>query len=570
MGVMPNKLCLYFSETEWIEVLPGQTRVAGRPPSDVKDLLRLSNYIHDEDILVRISRTHFLITYNAEQFFIEDKSRNGTWIHAHRLPKEQAVPLYAGDEIILKGGNEKQYSIKVEYKAVSAPENIKSTEDLHYSPDFGLRPVQDRLNQLQDILLLGVAGSGKTTLLNKLRTEIQDVGQQLLPEGRFLLFSYFNCLTVEKHKEGERLSEIDFFKELLSAIVELAHDLPSPDLKDQNDLLSSLDAASDASSITELLKLISDITQAIYKHHHKRVVLLIDHLDNLYDQLSTKIFLDLIELKLLAQSTLIYVIALQNEPEQDNEPSRKFLRTINPYWLRPLRDIQIVSILIPYEQSKREFPKIESLGGRHPRLTQLAALYMNQISKIPENTDKLIEQLLMDNDILNHCQEIWQSLRPEEQEALQAVAHHAASIPKELYDRLVNKKVILRDRGKNLEFASSLLGAFIKSLSFNKEKMEEDEANLYPDETIPGVMLNGTPIPLTVLEMGLFSYLYDHSGMPRSYDQISANVWPEGAATNEAISRVVKSLRQKLKEVSPEAVEYIQNVRGVGYKFVQE
>jgi DNA-binding winged helix-turn-helix (wHTH) protein len=119
--------------------------------------------------------------------------------------------------------------------------------------------------------------------------------------------------------------------------------------------------------------------------------------------------------------------------------------------------------------------------------------------------------------------------------------------------------------GTGLSFQSRLFGAFVRS-------GVETEPGLHIDETIPGAVLNGDPVRLTRLELGLLSYLIVNAGIPCTYDMIAENVWPEGAASDEMISQRVMSLRTKLNDVSLGAGKrYIETVRKVGgYKYVPD
>jgi DNA-binding response OmpR family regulator len=77
---------------------------------------------------------------------------------------------------------------------------------------------------------------------------------------------------------------------------------------------------------------------------------------------------------------------------------------------------------------------------------------------------------------------------------------------------------------------------------------------------------------LTKLEVSLLTYLYRNIGRLCSFDDIALQVWddPQWAPENNTISRAVTNLRKKLNDFSPGAGEYIQNIRGQGYKLVRK
>jgi hypothetical protein len=95
------------------------------------------------------------------------------------------------------------------------------------------------------------------------------------------------------------------------------------------------------------------------------------------------------------------------------------------------------------------------------------------------------------------------------------------------------------------------------------------------DETTSQFVIEGQAVPheqLTKLEVSLLTYLYRNIGRLCSFDDIALQVWddPQWAPENNTISRAVTNLRKKLNDFSPGAGEYIQNIRGQGYKLVRK
>ncbi len=80
------------------------------------------------------------------------------------------------------------------------------------------------------------------------------------------------------------------------------------------------------------------------------------------------------------------------------------------------------------------------------------------------------------------------------------------------------------------------------------------------------VLLNGSSLCLTKIEFDIVYFLARHKGRVMSRDQIYANVWMHDSSfdVDELVKAHIKRLRKKF---SPSNHEYIQNVRGVGYKF---
>ena len=103
----------------------------------------------------------------------------------------------------------------------------------------------------------------------------------------------------------------------------------------------------------------------------------------------------------------------------------------------------------------------------------------------------------------------------------------------------------------------------------------EARPGLYFDQVNAKFIVDQTSIPhehLTRLESSLLKYLYDNRGKLCTFDDIAMQVWsdPGWAPGNNTITRAVGNLRKKLDQISPGAADYIQNIRGQGYKVTGE
>ncbi len=120
--------------------------------------------------------------------------------------------------------------------------------------------------------------------------------------------------------------------------------------------------------------------------------------------------------------------------------------------------------------------------------------------------------------------------------------------------------------------------AYVKSLIDLYWKLQKNEKQggaliFEPDFLIDPVrhqaVLNETTLDLTPKEFELLYCLASYAGQVLSREQLFNAVWNEYAAFNvdELVKAHIKSLRKKL---FPYGKEYIQNVRGVGYRFTLE
>ena len=78
------------------------------------------------------------------------------------------------------------------------------------------------------------------------------------------------------------------------------------------------------------------------------------------------------------------------------------------------------------------------------------------------------------------------------------------------------------------------------------------------------IFVNGNEVPLTALEFKLLKHLADRRGRVQTRDQLLEDVWGYSSqVTTRTVDTHIKRLREKLGEVG----NYIQTIRGVGYRF---
>ncbi len=90
------------------------------------------------------------------------------------------------------------------------------------------------------------------------------------------------------------------------------------------------------------------------------------------------------------------------------------------------------------------------------------------------------------------------------------------------------------------------------------------------DFTAMELQAGGTSYRLTLMECDLLRYLVTHSGQPVSRRAILENVWGLDESTDtRAIDNFIVRLRRYLGD-RPGSPQFLQTVRGVGYKFVPD
>lgn len=553
---MPETLYLCFPQADAtsFSVSPLKPIIAGR--SDACDL-NLGHYFRDS--LDAIGRQHFTIAFKDGQFTILDHgSVNGTRLNGYPLRPDKARILHDGDKIEVAHG--KGLTMVVKFQLGS-----DTTKPLMTDP--ALTPILDPLRDLRDVMVLGVAGTGKTTLLRTLAhyPETLTLPRQPLPEHHFLTFCYVNCLAVD----DKRLAS--FFRLFIAATKPTFRIWPDS-IRDAYNSLSKPDC-----SLEEIKLAVLETIRTLHEHHEKRVVFLLDQFDDLYHELPDEVFVPLTEIKSI-DLPVILVIAMHNQFTEEGPQIRQFLRAMPgrcDYWMPPLSEDRLKAAISPHKLEPARIPICLKFGGRQPRLTDLVAACVSRLLTIPKDETELVECLLADKGIADHCRAIWNSLLPEEQEALRSVVAGAPGMTPQVQTSLTQDKSLVKTEGGRLAVADPLFGAFVRQM-MDKAGSSQAARSLAFDEAISEFIVDGQRIPhedLSKLERNLLHYLYKRANKVCTFIDISAEVWEfpnsELAVSTEAIARVIHDLRQKLDQKSHGAGNrYIKNVRGLGYKCV--
>ena len=117
------------------------------------------------------------------------------------------------------------------------------------------------------------------------------------------------------------------------------------------------------------------------------------------------------------------------------------------------------------------------------------------------------------------------------------------------------------------------LGAKVKALiRRSRNSLTEDEPLMaagpftYNTSTLR-LYKNGVEIPLSAKENAMMKLFIDNVNRIFSKDMLYDMIWGEAIIDENAIMVYVNRLRQKIED-DPAKPRYIQNVRGVGYRFV--
>jgi hypothetical protein len=208
------------------------------------------------------------------------------------------------------------------------------------------------------------------------------------------------------------------------------------------------------------------------------------------------------------------------------------------------------------------------LSGPHPFFAQMGAFYAFEQMDAHTGVLPLAAQARVRWEFLAQAEEhwryVWGELQPADRKQL-ALSTDLADAPAGLRRRL-GELALLRREADGSTFLSPLLAAFLA-----RQPVEGllQAPPLVIDEAQRRVVLAGRDVTLTGLEYQMLALLAAQAGEPVSQSAIQSALWPgdDGKADNlERLKSVVKSLRRKLGEQS----DLIENVWGVGYRFVGE
>jgi two-component system, OmpR family, catabolic regulation response regulator CreB len=113
--------------------------------------------------------------------------------------------------------------------------------------------------------------------------------------------------------------------------------------------------------------------------------------------------------------------------------------------------------------------------------------------------------------------------------------------------------------------------AILRRTSAGNEKVKAEliqSPGLSVDHVSKRIVCGGYPLDLTAHEFKLAVVLIGHPGQVFSRDQLLDHAWDDpGAVTDRTVDAHVKSLRAKLRNLSPGAEEMIVTRRGLGYAY---
>ncbi len=415
-------------------------------------------------------------------------------------------------------------------------------------------------------VVIGSSGSGKSNIAGYLANR-PGVTQQWLPAGQnsylFLLLNVnglpavntANLYRVMLHTVQQAVAH---HAELSTALKAIRAELPNtPDVLD---LYLALQSAH----------------QLLLNRDDQHVIWLFDRFDTACQRLEAETLNSLRNLRDLFKDQLSYIAftryplaRLRNPAEYDEFYE---LMSRHTYWVEPMdfTDAQWIAAQVMKRYDLALPPVvIEQLyqicGGLPAFLKDAYSAFAEGLLPIQATVAEWEQILLTVPGLQRNCNELWQSLRAEEQALLAATAFQEASVPNyevaKTYLQPIGL-VVPASLGNRLEIFSSLFAQFIRHQPREK------------GITIRGglVIRNGLPLPkdkeLARLEFRLLEHLLQHAGQVCTKDELLQHLFPdeENGSSDERLTGIMRRLRAK---IDTNEWKYIETKFGRGYQLVQ-
>jgi len=418
--------------------------------------------------------------------------------------------------------------------------------------------------------IVGVSNVGKSTLLRRMKD-----ATALLKFVPNIDTDTFACFYIDFNLQLEMTGQ-GFYELVLRTILNKLQTL-SPEA----DILAKIESAyQQVIAPTDDFQNALNFNQAIItlcENWDKRLVLLFDEFDELYQKLDARVFLNLRALRDRYPDRLIYVIgvgktllSLRNIPEVMEFAE---LFSSHSYTLRALNADDVTRVVRQFAQdnhvsfSDEDIDFITRQSGGHPGLLETVCqiLAENTVAGVARDT-RIVQSHLADNANLRiECVKLWQSLSLDSQNALLQFVQ--SGNPKNLSTKYLRQHGIIVENGNGHPIIfSQLFEEFIRrqNLVQNTDekgiRIDVESGHVYVDGKIAEV--------LTKLEYRLLLLLYGNLDKICDKYTIVESVWGEDyieEVDDARIEKLISRLRQKI-EPNPAEPKYLITVRGRGYR----
>jgi DNA-binding winged helix-turn-helix (wHTH) protein len=315
-----------------------------------------------------------------------------------------------------------------------------------------------------------------------------------------------------------------------------------------------------------------------------KLVLFFDEFDEPFQQIDSRVFLNLRAKKDRHGSTLVYmtatVRALSELRPGDHCSEFCELFVHQPWRLAPLTFSDVEKYVQSYaSQNEIDFIQADAdfifqwTGGHPGMVGSLCHLLTDALRKEESETQDrwalqraLVPNLRRAPTLRDESDKIWHGLEAEEQVALIALISGNPADPVML-DRLRQSHLLIEIEGELTTFSR----LFTDYLLQKQTKVNERVERLWVDTDSGEVLVNGNAVDtLTRLEYQLMRLLFENTEKIVDKYQIVSGVWGDDyidEVDDARIEKLVSRLRQKV-EPDPSTPRFVTTVRGRGYRLV--
>ncbi|MFQ5576383.1 MAG: winged helix-turn-helix domain-containing protein [Anaerolineae bacterium] len=309
----------------------------------------------------------------------------------------------------------------------------------------------------------------------------------------------------------------------------------------------------------------------------RRLVLLFDEFDEVYQGLDARVFLNLRALRDKYADRLMYIVVVgASLPTTRHDPElSEFaeLFTHHTYFLQPLEKGDVEKAIKRFAEanqvqfSAQDIALIAAQSGGHPGLleTTCQVLAHNTVAGVAPDPRIILNHLSDNPNIRIECVKLWNSLSPEKQEALLTFYKNGAVAPV-MQQTLIKNGLLTVGEGGRMNIFGQLFEDFVR-----RQQLIHDEPKqgLVIDIEAGQVYVDGKETAsLTNLEYRLLLLLYGHIDKICDKYRIVEAVWGEDyieEVDDARIEKLVSRLRQKI-EPNPSAPQHLMTIRGRGYR----
>ncbi len=450
------------------------------------------------------------------------------------------------------------------------------------SKQMSFIPRQDELIHLldhiaagQSVSVVGVSNMGKSDLLRDLcRPEAHAL---LRPDlaGRMQPF-YIDCNRMLDQTEHA------FYEIVLRVIIT---ELQQSDLELAEELRLEYETLINPPSDFHIPLSFNRALTTLVEKHEPLTVLVFDEVDTAFNELNSRVFLNLRAFKDRYGNDLAYVIATDRRLAhiRTGEDVDEFRELIDLYvhYVQPLSHKDAREII--RERSKalgaifdeNDIAFLYEQAGGHPSLTDIAAIRLAEntgnVSR-SDSEDWLIHRQVKDvlRDDLSvgaECDKIWRDLSNDERQTLKNQFSPGATPDMQATSELVRKGLLV-EQEDDLQCFSALFLDYVRHQGATRLGTR---TGVRVDAESGEVNVDGRAIEtLTKLEFRLLLLLYGRLNKICDKYSIVESVWGEDYVDeiyDSSIEKLVSRLRKKI-EPNPSSPRYLITVRGRGYKLV--